>query len=460
MRRIRRLRVHSLAVALLAGLAWSSDSNVTDDAALQGLIAEALARRPELRAAEATLEAQRQLAPQVRALPDPMLEVGIQNDGFARLELGTMETSWISIMTSQTVPWPWKLAARGKLAELAPAQAEQALARLRLSTEADVRRAWVDLALARDRLVLLGRLEELWRQSAELARSRYEVGEGAQSDVLRAQLELNRVKQRRLALQAEERQSLQALNRLRAAPLETAIATPASLRDRPLPPVPEAAALVADALERSPERALTRLGSAAADAAVAVARQSWGPDVTFRAGLMPRGTTLPPMWLVSVGSTLPVWGTVKQARAVEEAAARLRAARADLETIEQLVALRSSQRLAAMRAIGDTLALYREGLLIQSQATAASTLAQYKVGKVGFLAVLEANAGYVADEDGYLRALADAWRLAIAAREVSLDAPPALGGAAMAAPVMAGSGAQAQPSAAGGTSAAPPQGGM
>lgn len=400
------------------------------------LVAEALAARPELRAAEAAIEAQRELAPQARALPDPMLEIGVQNDGFEQLMIGRMETSWVSIMASQTIPWPGKLQARGRLAELAPRRAEQALARLKLSTEADVRRAWVDLALARGRLVLLGRLEGLWRQAAELARSRYEVGEGAQSDVLRAQLELNRVKQRRWALQVEETQSLQALNRLRAAPLDRPIATEAALPELPLPAAGDVQALITDALERSPERASAIAGTAVAEAAIATARQGYAPDLTFRAGIMPRGTTLPPMWLLSVGTTLPVWGPLKQSRAVEETQARLRASRSELETVEQLIRLRTQQRAAAMQAVLETIRLYREGLLIQSEATATSTLAQYKVGKVGFLAVLEANAGYIADEDSYLRAIADAWRLAIATHEVDLEAPPAPGAAAMAAPVM------------------------
>jgi cobalt-zinc-cadmium efflux system outer membrane protein len=66
--------------------------------------------------------------------------------------------------------------------------------------------------------------------------------------------------------------------------------------------------------------------------------------------------------------------------------------------------------------------LYRDGLIIQSQATADSTLNQYRVGRVTFASVLEAIAGVISDEDGYLQTVAAAQRLAIAAGEVSLDA--------------------------------------
>jgi hypothetical protein len=50
------------------------------------------------------------------------------------------------------------------------------------------------------------------------------------------------------------------------------------------------------------------------------------------------------------------------------------------------------------------------------------------VGKVTFPSVLEVLRGVVADEGGYLDALAETQRLAIAQREVSLAPPAGLGG--------------------------------
>lgn len=402
-----------------------------EDPSLTALISQSLKVRPELAAAAANVEAQRQLEPRARALPDPMIEVGLQNDMFSAWTVGTMDNSYVSLMASQTMPWPGRLQASGKLAELAPQQAQKAIARLELSVVAEVQRTWLELVLARDRLALVDRLDEIWKKSAEIARSRYEVGEGAQSDVLRAQLELNRLKQRRWLLQTDIRQRVQALNRLRGAALDTPIETALRLRELSVPPAPSAAAASQDALDRSPERAVATVALSAAEQAVAVARQGFWPDLTFKAGLMIRGFTLEPMWLLSVGSTVPVFAAAKQVRALDEAQARVKAAKSELAGVEELVRLRAEQRLAALGGLLQTIQLYREGLLIQSLATADSTLSQFKVGKVGFLAVLEANAGYIGDEEGYLRAVADAWRLQIAAREVSLAEVPLAGGGAM-----------------------------
>jgi outer membrane protein TolC len=411
------------------------------DAVLAQLIQESVAARPELRQAEATVRAERERVPQAGALPDPVLSLGIQNDGFKEIMVGKMETSFYQVMLSQGLPWPGKRGLRADVARIAADEAEAALARARLTTEADVRRAYTDLLFSRDRLDLLKRLEEIWLTSARIARTRYETGEGAQSDVLRAQLEMNRLRQRRWALEAQERTAIQTLNRLRGRPVDEQIATTASLRGLAIPELPAVDAALADALARSPELARARFDAARAATSVALARRERFPDLGVNAGIMPRGQ-LEPMWLAGISIGLPVWSSRKQSRAVAENQARADASTRGAEALEQVLRLRVAERGAAYGAIVETVRLFREGLLVQSRATADSTLAQYRVGKVTFASVLEANAGYISDEESFLAAIAEAQRIAIAAAEVSLDPVGIAGaGAGMATAGMPGAGA-------------------
>jgi outer membrane protein, heavy metal efflux system len=410
------------------------------DPVLEELVEQSVAARPELRQAEATVRAQRERVPQAGALPDPVLSLGIQNDGFSDLQIGKMETSYYQVMVSQGIPWPGKRGLRSDVARLSADEAGVALSRVRLSTEADVRRAYLDLVLSRDRLALLARLENLWQASASLARTRYESGEGPQSDVLRAQLELNRLKQRRFALRAQETGALQALNRLRARPLDEPIATTATVRARGWAEPPPVDAELADALARSPELAQARVATARAGKQASLSRRERYPDLGVSLGVMPRGQ-LEPMWLAAVSVGLPIWGSRKQGRAVAESEARVEAGARGEEAVEQLLRLRVAERRTASAALLDTIRLYAEGLLVQSRATAESTLSQYRVGRVTFASVLEANAGYINDEEAFLAAVADAQRLAIAAAEVSLDPVGAGAGGGMATPRMPGVGA-------------------
>jgi outer membrane protein TolC len=364
-------------------------------------------------------------------------------------------------MLSQGIPWPGKLGFRTDQARLAAERAEAGIERVRLSTEADVRRGYVELLLVRDRLALLEQLDGIWQKSASIARSRYESGEGAQSDVLRAQLELNRLKQRRWGLQSDERVRLQALNRLRGRPLDEPIPTTGSVRDLPVPPAPDAEAAFADAAARSPELQQARLDAASADTGLALARRDRYPDLAITAAIMPRGGMFEPMWQAGVSFNVPVWSFRKQWRAVEEGEARAAAGALGATTLEQVLRQRVAERTSALATLLETVKLYREGLLVQSQATAESTLSQYRVGRVTFASVLEANAGYVGDQEGLLLSLAEVQRLSIAAAEVSLVAGGgSLAGAGAGSGAVPGAGASGGGGGAkGGASGAPSGGG-
>ncbi|MCY1079183.1 TolC family protein [Archangium lansingense] len=418
----------------------SSAPVLPEDPALAQLLAEALETRPELHQAEAQARAARERVPQAGALPDPTLQLGIQNDGFTGLMIGEMEGSYFSIMASQALPFPGKRALRTELAELGATAASTQVVRARLSVEAEVHRGYLDLLLVRERLLLLERLQTLWKQSADMARIRYETGEGAQSDLLRAQLELNRLRQRRLALQAEERIRVQTLNRLSGRPLEAPLPTTMRLRDVGVPELGDSEAAVRDALERSPELAERHTLVARAGKQVALARLERLPDFTVSAGVMPRGGDFPPMWQANVGFNLPIFSGRKQNRAVAESRAQAMAPTHATETLEQVLRLRVQERLIALAALRDTAAIYRDGLLMQSAATVESTLTQYRVGRASFASVLEANTGIIRDEEEYLRTLVEAQRLAIAQAEVSLEPVASMGGSSQGAGGMPGAG--------------------
>ncbi len=414
-----------------------------EDPVLAGLVRDALESRPELKQARSIVDAQRERVPQAGALPDPTLSLGIQNDGFRQINIGVMETSFWQVGVTQPFPWPGKRGLRADVAQQDVSQAEAALERARLGTVADVRRGYVDLLRVRDTLRLLGRLEILWERAEGLARARYQVGSAPQSDLLRAQLERTRLRQRRWALEADERARLQALNRLRAHPLDEPIATTATLAaiaDPSLPAIDEA---LTDAEARSPELAQARATERQAALRVDLARRDRYPDFSVTAAVMPRGG-FDPMWQLGVGITLPIWS--KRSRAVVEGEARQAADTQGTEAVRQVLRLRTQERLTQLASVLQVNRLYRSGLLVQSEAAVESTRAQYQVGRVTFASVLEVLNAYVGDQQSYIDSAADAQRLAIAQEELSLS--PSAGGAG---PSGAGSvpGAGTSPSAAG-----------
>jgi len=474
MQAFRGLLGIATVLAVAVGVALARPANAAAggaelgrDSVLAGLLREALGNRPELLQAKATVKADQARVPQARALPDPVVSLGVQNDGFKGLQIGRMETSYWSVAAAQTFPWYGKRGLRARAQSLGAKQSETDLERARLSVQAEVERGYLDLLLVRDQIRILGTLETLWIQAEGLARSRYETGGGAQSDVLRAQLERSRLQQRRWALVAEERRRLTALNRAAGRPFERPIPTDVSLGDIVDPAMPESSSAEADADARSPELRKARLATQQSGALVSLARRDYLPDLTIIGGVMPRGGAFEPMWQAGASVSLPLWAAGKQAQAVREYRLRGQAAENSAETIRRLVRQRLEERRATLVALLETNRLYRSGVLIQSEATVSSAMAQYKVARVPFAAVLEALSGYLADLVGFYESVAATQRIDIAQRELSLDAVagPALGGAGGASmPGSSGMGGPSAPagsappaSAAGSTSSAMPK---
>jgi cobalt-zinc-cadmium efflux system outer membrane protein len=399
-----------------------------DDPALQDLVRQTMATRPELRQGRARVEAERARVPQVRTLSDPLLTLGLQNDGFSHLQLGKMETSWATIMASQSFPWLGKRDLRAGLAETQARRAEAALGRIALGVRAEVERAYLDLLQVRAEIELLARTDALWSQSEGIARTRYETGDGVQSDLLRAQLARNRLRLRVLGSEAEATRRLLVLNRLRGAPASESLPAGRRLVELADPPLTDVPRAIEEARAESPELRVAAIEHQRGERQEALVRTDFYPDITVSAGVMPRGGPFETMWQAGVSLSLPVWSLGRTADALAEVRARRAASDAGTEAIDCLLEQRVRERQTLLAELVEALHIYRSGLLIQSEATVASTLAQYRVGKVPITSVLDAMAGYLGDTGGYLESIAAAQRLAIAEREVSLaDAGSALG---------------------------------
>ena len=204
-----------------------------NDPVLQALIEEALARSPDLHAAQSAISAAQTATERARALPDPMVSMTYTNDGWAPT-LGSMPMTTLGFMVSQSLPYSGKRDLRASLAASQARQAEPALARARLALEGAVRRAYYGLLLARELQALTADQRELLQQVEVVARARYAVGQGAQPDVLRVQTEVTRIEQRVIEQAAEAEVRLAEVNRLLARPLDTPLETTARLALSPL----------------------------------------------------------------------------------------------------------------------------------------------------------------------------------------------------------------------------------
>jgi outer membrane protein TolC len=409
------------------------------DPVLASLLAEALGKHPDLQKADAAVRMDQERIPQAGVLPDPSLSLGIQNDGFKELQIGKMETSYYSVAFTQPFPWPGKRGLRKEVAAAGVDLSEATRSRVLLGLEADVRRGYAALLLIRGQKELLAQQAVFLEQSERLARTRYEVGQGSQGDLLRAQLELTRLKQATWSLEAEERSTLAGLNRLRQHDPADPIATTAALADLPEPGLPTPEQVEA----RSPELAGARASVRQTEKLLDLAKLDRRPDFAVTAGIMPRGS-LDPMWQVGVSISLPIYGRHKQQRAVAEHEHHRRGQGAEVESVRTLLRQRTEERTIQIETLRRTRDLYREGLLVQSEANFKASLAQYEAGRAPFLGALEALNGWVGDQGAYLQTLAQLQAQHIALSEAALGPTAPVNGGSLASASLS-SGAAAAP---------------
>lgn len=138
---------------------------------------------------------------------------------------------------------------------------------------------------------------------------------------------------------------------------------------------------------------------------------------------MNRGS-LPSMWSVGLGVTVPLFSGSRQEPRIREAEARLAEVKAAEVDVRHRLRARTEAQLALLSQLAEEARLDREALLVQDRLAVESALASYSSGSVPFVTVLEAISTEFADRRAALARLA-AFRIAEAdLRERSLDGAP------------------------------------
>jgi outer membrane protein TolC len=405
-------------VALAAGSAGAQETAPpAPEARVEALVQEALAQNPDLKALGEAKEAAGERPEQADALPDPMVSVLYVNDGW-NPSLGEREMTTLGFMASQELPWPGKRDLRRRIAEQEVVPSAERWERQRLAVAAGVRRAFWNLVLAAESLALLRDEQEVWRETEGVARARYAVGQGAQQDVLRAQVEITRLEQRHAGLEGDVEARLAELTRLVGREVERDEVAGVGLVLRP--ETRDLATLQAAAEEALPELRAVAAAVERGALAVDLAQRDFKPDLTVQAGYMNRGG-LDPMWQAGVGVTLPL-ARARRRAAVAEAEAGRRAAALQVEAVRAQIRFRTRQREAQLRAAERMATLYADGLIPQARLSYEAAIANYQAGKVPFLTVLEALSTLYRDRTDSLGVLAAHERIKASIAEASLEA--------------------------------------
>lgn len=352
------------------------------------LIPELAANSPTLEAAQRTLEAARQRAPQAGSLPDPMVGMSYRSMPsplpFQGIGRDIMATA--GLMVSQQFPARGVRKLRTQIAEADAGAERQSYEQVWNMLVGELQRAWVDLRFAWDALDLLRENEGLLEQMLHATEARYAVGDASQPDLLRAQTQLSLVATRRERLLQSKRVAEAKLNALLAREPMGTFPRPASASRVDLPENPEM--LLAELADSSPllHRAAARIQ--ARNLGVNLARKGYQPDTRVSGAYMNRGG-LAPMWEVNVEFSVPAWFRTKQRPEVAERSMELAAARKDYEATLHGLGFEVREQFEAARTAARLMQIYEDTLIPQTRLRFDANMAAYETGGTDFLSLFD-----------------------------------------------------------------------
>ena len=351
----------------------------------------ARARSPMLRAAAAVADAAATREASAGLPPDPMIQVGIMNFSVPGLDTDMPTSMAPSIQAMQMLPWFGKLDLSEQIAGQTTAMARASSDETWWEVRSRTAMAFYMIYETDRQLAVMRETLDLLRDFEQVARAMYSAGEGRQSDVLRAGVEVARMDAEIRRMEAMRTSALARLNGLLDRPAETAVPAVAL---SPLPlEVPGADTLRAWADATRPMLERGRTGVEQAQTRGDLARKEIWPDpvIGFQYGQRNGDMGTERMGSAMIGFSIPVFAKSRQLRMRDEAAAMETMARADLADMRAQVDARIGELMAELERTRTLVELYRAEVLPQARANVESSFSSYRVGTVDFMTLVDAQ---------------------------------------------------------------------
>jgi outer membrane protein TolC len=386
-----------------SGLSGAQDTVPRNKLVLPDLIQEVLARNPELVAARKQWEAATSRIAQARSLDDPILSVQLWN--IPQPFKATQADNTIFGL-SQNLPFPGKLSLKGDVASRSAEMTEQSVRAKERELVARLKQAYYDVFLAQKAVQIHHEQVELLRQFVTIANTKFRVGKGSQSDVLKAQVELSLLLQHLPILDQRRKTAEAMLNTL----LDRDPASSLGMAEEPaqLPLEESVDHLHRLALNDRPELKAAELDVQRSEQSRALAQRQYYPDFNVAFQRFQNYQTNDGFGAyVAMSIPFAFWTKPKYDAGVQEAEAAVSVAQAQQHTLENLTRFQINDLMAKLRATDQVATLYRTTILPQAEQSLESAHAGYRAGKTGFLDLIDTQRAWRGFQLEYFKALVD-----------------------------------------------------
>lgn len=388
----------------------------------------AVENNPELKSSQARWQMFRNRIAQARSFDDPMLMLRIQNglvtDPF-NFTRDSMTAKVIGV--SQQLPFWGK---RGAKEEIARQEAESyrwQVEERKLELVRMVSETWYQIYFTDRSLEIVDKNIRILDDFITIAATKYSVGQGAQQDVFKSQVERSKMLDMKITLEQQRKSLVAAFNALLYRPAATEVGRIPDFSIGPLPV--SAAELRKRALEHRPLiKSLTALVQKG-EAGLRLAGKEFYPDVNLSLEYMQREPAMggegEDMYSLGVTFNLPVQRERRHAM-VAEANSEIVMANEELNSLRNLIDSGIADLLVKLEKREKLADLYKSGIIPQAEQSLESAVIGYRVGKVDFLTLLDSRMTLFNYERDYYDSLAEhQMELARLAALVGTDLEPA-----------------------------------
>lgn len=393
---------------------WS----VFDDPVLDGLMRQVEVSNQTLKASEAAYRQAQALVEESRSSFFPILSISGAGRRSGPVGSGRTSTTRTSSggggaqtlydvgLDGSWAPDVWGRIRRTVESDEAAVQASAAdLAAARLSAQAQLAAAYVQLRIADERKKLLEASIAAFRRSLEIAQNRYAAGTATLADVFTAQTQVRSTESQLIALGVQRAQLEHAIAVLIGRPPADVSLAPEPLR-MAIPAIPPG--IPSALLERRPDIAAAERQMAQTNALIGVAESAYYPDILINGSISNTASIIPKLFQAPTA----LWALGAQiAETLFDGGSRDAVVKLRRASFDQSVAQYRQTVLTAFREVEDQLAAQR--VLAQQAAVQADavrlareaerlTLNQYRAGTLPYSSVLTAQTATLSDEENAL----------------------------------------------------------
>jgi outer membrane protein, heavy metal efflux system len=371
---------------------------------LDELVKAAIERNPSIKAAQLAAEAKRALILPAATLPEPNITFQTMGDLVPPTLMSGDPSSARTFGVEQELPFPGKLALKGKMAGTEAETQWWNYEQTRREVISELKQVYYDLCFIHKSMEVVQKDKELLQKFAQVAEEKYRVGQGIQQDVLKAHVEISKMIDRLTVLEGRRGITEASINSLVFRPSQAPVGNPEPIRK----PTLRYSSDELDQLAKTgfPTLKMQQQEIVRNQYAVQLADKEFYPDFSVGFTYFNREEN-PEMYGLMLKAKIPLYFWRKQRPELESARLSLVSAERAHDNTASLVHYKLKEAYLTASTSDRLINLYATGVIPQATLSLESAIASYQVGKVDFLSLIDTLVTLLEYELKYNESLTD-----------------------------------------------------